>query len=193
MENETNETIIDSTKNNEEVDETTVEKKDVVETTKPKETPEAKRARLQRQLKQVNKELGIEEEYKVSTKKEKKSDDEFGLLEKTYLRSAGITDEDEVSLAKRLKKETGKDLDELIDSKYFKTELEDLRDAKASIEATSGVEGGGSESQAKNTPEYWKAKGVPPTREQVPDRKTRAKIARAMMSSAKSGSKFYND
>lgn len=125
--------------------------------------------------------------------KDKKSDEEFGLLQKTYLRAAGIVEEDEVELAKKLQKETGKELDTLIESKYFKTELEGLRDAKANIKATSGVKGGGGESKVKNTPEYWIAKGTPPTTEQVPDRKTRATIARAMMDSAKSGKKFYNE
>lgn len=127
-------------------------------------------------------------------KKEEKSDEEFGLLQKTYLRSADIVDEDEVELAKKLMKETGKDLDVLIESKYFKSELAELRDTKSVTKATSGVEGGGGENKAVDTPEHWIAKGVPPTPDQVPDKKTRVKIARAMMKNASTGGKmFYND
>jgi hypothetical protein len=191
MENENQETIIDSTQNNEEVVETT--KEEVVEPAKTRETPEAKKARLTRQLKQVNKELGVEE---VQSEKETKTtkENEFGLVEKGYLRSADIVEADEIELAQTLQKETGKDLDILIESKYFKSELKELRDSKAISKATSGVEGGGGDNKASNTPEHWIAKGVPPTKEQVPDRKTRVKIARAMMKDAStSGKRFYND
>ncbi|KKR45470.1 MAG: hypothetical protein UT82_C0028G0002 [Parcubacteria group bacterium GW2011_GWB1_40_14] len=124
---------------------------------------------------------------------DKNKPDEFGLLQKTYLRSAGITAEDEVELARDIQKKTGLDWDKLVDDDYFKSKLEVLRTAKANEEATLGVKGGGGTTQAKNTPEYWIAKGVPPTAEQVPDRKLRAKIARAMMAQSKDGSKFYNE
>jgi len=125
---------------------------------------------------------------------DKKAPNEFGLLEKTYLRSAGVTAEDEVELAKDIQKKTGMDWDQLVDDDYFQTKLEDLRTSRANVEATSDIKGGGGgQSGAKNTPEYWVAKGVPPTAEQVPDRKTRVKIARAFMTNSKEGKKFYND
>ena len=87
------------------------------------------------------------------------------------------------------------DVDEVLVDEDFKVKLERQQTNRANVEATSGVKGGGGGgSDAKNTPEYWIAKGVPPTREQVPDRKTRANIVRAMMAGAKtSGKKFYND
>lgn len=119
--------------------------------------------------------------------------DEFGLLQKTYLRAAGIMEEDEVELAKDLQKKTGLDWDKLVDDDYFKNKLENLRETKANTLATAGIKSGAGGSGAKNTPEYWIAKGVPPTIDQVSDRKTRAKIARAMMANTKSGKKFYND
>ena len=67
------------------------------------------------------------------------------------------------------------------------------RPARANVEATSDVRGGGNVSKVKEKPEYWIAKGVPPTREDVPDRKTRAEIARSMMDKSKSGKTFYNE
>lgn len=157
------------------------------------------------QLKKVkDADAKAQEEAKAKAKKEekkpeeskpqdKKSDEEFGLLEKSYLRSADIVDEDEIELVKKLMKETGKDIDKLIESKYFKSELEELRTTKKNEKATSNVRGGKGTTKATDNPEYWIAKGVPPTAEQVPDRKTRAKIARAMMASTKSGKKFYNE
>ena len=134
-------------------------------------------------------------EKKEKPKVEKSEPDkEFGLLEKSFLRSADIIDEDEIGLVKKLMEETGKEIDVLIETKYFKSELEELRAKKTIEKATSDIKGGRGETKAVNTPEYWIAKGTPPTAEQVPDRKTRAKIARAMMASAATGGKkFYND
>ena len=117
----------------------------------------------------------------------------FGLLEKSYLRSAGVVGEEEMELAKSIQKKTGLDWDALVDDDYFKSKLDSFRAKKANELATSNIKGGQGESGAKYTPEYWLAKGVPPSREEVPDRKSRVKIARAFMTSTKSGKKFYND
>jgi hypothetical protein len=151
---------------------------------------EAKIVELKKQLKEAKKpkETTTEEKPKKS-----ESNEEFGLLEKTYLRSADIVEADEVELAQKLQKETGKDLDALIESSYFKSELKDLRDAKATTKATSDVKGGGA-SKATDSVDHWVDKGVPPTREQVPDRATRVKIIKQLMQNASgSGKKFYND
>lgn len=139
-----------------------------------------------------------EEEKKVKPDKpklqDKKPDEEFGLLQKSYLRSADIVGEDEIELVKNLMEETGKEIDVLIETKYFKSELEELRSTKATEKATSEVKGGRGGTKASDTPEHWIAKGTPPTAEQVPDRKTRVKIARAMMANASTdGKKFYNE
>lgn len=124
----------------------------------------------------------------------KKSDN--ALLEKVEriaLRSEGITHTDDIELARNTAKKWGVDIDEVLADEDFKAKLGRQQTARANAEATSNIKGGGSDSNVKNTPEYWASKGVPPTREQVPDRKTRAKIARAMMDNVKSGKKFYND
>ena len=164
------------------------------EVEKPKETLEARRARLQRELKRTNQKLGIDEEAEKPAKKSKNKQDEFGLLEKTYLRSAGIVDSDEVELARNLAKKIGIPFDELVDDDYFKTKLEALRESKTNAVATSNVKGGGGgESNAKNTPEYWIAKNAYPTKEQVPDRKARYKIMNAILANSRTGGKqFYN-
>ncbi len=136
----------------------------------------------------------LEGSLKSPEKIESKNLDEFGLLQKTYLRSAGVVEEDEIELAKSIQKKTGLDWDKLVDDDYFKTKLEGLRTSKANTIATSNIKGGQGGSNTKNTPEYWIAKGETPTREQVPDRATRVKIARTMMANARtSGKKFYND
>lgn len=133
------------------------------------------------------------EGYRNPPKKDDKKPDEFGLLQKTYLRAAGITEEDEVELAKDIQKKSGLDWDKLVDDDYFKSKLENLRTEKANKAATSGVQGGTGAGQAKNTPEYWTAKGAIPKAEDVPDRKTRSKIIREMMKATKETGKFYNE
>ena len=129
-------------------------------------------------------------------KVENKKSDELLLekLEKVTLRSYDITHPDDVELARNTAKKWGVDVDEVVADEDFKAKLGRQQTARANVEATAGVKGGRGGSDVKNSPEYWVAKGVPPTREQVPDRKTRANIVRAMMANSKtSGKKFYND
>ena len=114
-------------------------------------------------------------------------------LEKTALRTANITHEDDIDLARKTAKKWGMDLEDVLLDDDFKTKLERQQTSRDNLNATSKVKGGAGTSQAKNTPEYWIAKGVPPTTADVPDRKARAKIARAMMSNAKTSKTFYND
>lgn len=116
-------------------------------------------------------------------------------VEQLSLQVAGITEQDEVKLAKDLQSETGMSIDKLLSSKYFKAELEDLRTSRANAEATTGVNGdqGGSKS-AKDTAAYWIAKGEYPTREQVSDKSVRAEIRKAFVDKETGGGKgkFYN-
>lgn len=116
------------------------------------------------------------------------------LSQKAFLRSEGIKRDDEVALALETAKKWGMDLDKLVDDEDFQVKLEKLRTKNANIEATAAVEGGGAGTSAKLTPAYWIAKGVPPTAQDVPDRKARVAIQRAMMEQGKNGGKtFYND
>lgn len=135
------------------------------------------------------------EEKKPDAKPEKSNED-FGLLELTYLKAEDIKEDDEIEFVKKELKEAGLSKDQLpklFANKYFKSQLEDFRNEKANVKATSDVKGGSGESRAKESPEHWISKGRPPTAEEVPDRKTRVKIARAMMDNVKSGKKFYNE
>ena len=149
----------------------------------------------------LQKKLGIDKKVEPESTNKDKSDgqtvtkDPDDLLEKAYLRSAQITDADEVELALTTAKKWGVSIDQLVDDEDFKLKLVKLRTKKSNDLATSNIKGNraSGQSQAKNTPEYWIAKGLPPTAEDVPDRKVRAKIARAMMESTKSTKKFYND
>jgi hypothetical protein len=143
--------------------------------------------------KRLKTKMSKSKETKTETTETKPEESKNGLLEKAFLRSAGITDKEEVELALLTAKKWDVDIDALVDDEDFQEKLEKHRTKKANLEATSDIKGDRSGTSAKNTPEYWVAKGTPPTADQVPDRKTRVKIARAMISNTKSGKKFYND
>ena len=143
---------------------------------------------LKRELKDLKK---SKEEVKETPKTKP---EESGLLQKSYLRAAGISDAEEVELALSTAKKWGVEVDALVDDEDFTAKLEKLRTSKANALATSNVRGGPSAASAKNTPDYWLAKGAPPSASDVPDRKTRAKIVRALMAKAgTNGKTFYND
>lgn len=115
------------------------------------------------------------------------------LIQKTYLRAANITAEDEVELALATAKKWAMPIDKLVDDEDFKGKLDKLRTQKANDLATSGIKGGPGSKSAMQTPEFYIARGTPPSADEVPDRKSRAEIARAMLSNAKNGKKFYNE
>lgn len=115
------------------------------------------------------------------------------LLQKTFLRAAQITAEDEVELALTTAKKWDMPVDKLVDDSDFQEKLEKHRTKKANELATSNVKGGAAGKSASTDPAYWIGKGTPPTADQVPSRKDRAAITRSLMANAKSGSKFYND
>lgn len=191
MPNETEETIVDSQENNEggEGNETEVETVAV-----PKQDYDKLNQTLG-SLKRELKDLKKSKEEPKETSKTNQPDENKLLerLEKVSLRQAGIEHSDDIELARNTAKKWNMDLEEVLGDEDFKAKLEKQQTTRANKEATSGIKGGAGQSQAKNTPEYWKAKGVPPTPADVPDRKTRAKIVRAMIEGSKSSKVFYND
>lgn len=148
---------------------------------------------LKRELKDLKKAKETPKEEAKDTPKNQATDSNNVLLEKAFLRSAQITDAEEVDLTLSTAKKWGMTVDQLVDDPDFQVKLDKFRTQKANQLAVSGVKGGAGQSQAKNTADYWIAKGVPPSPTDVPDRATRAKIARAMMNQAKSSKTFYND
>jgi hypothetical protein len=144
---------------------------------------------MKRELKDLRKALEPRETPNQNPKPE-----EFGLVQKSYLRAAGIAAEDEVELALSTAKKWGVEIDKLVDDEDFKIKLDKLRTQKSNALATANIPSGGSSQSAKSTAEYWISKGTPPSRADVPDRKTRATIIRAMMDKSKGSSgTFYND
>lgn len=150
---------------------------------KPTETLEARRARLMRQLDQTNKKLGLDTE-----KKAEPSSNSNDLVEKTFLIANGIKTADEIALARKIAKETGKDVESLLESTYFQTELKDFRDKKATDNATP-TGNNRSNNSSVDTVEYWIAKGELPPKSEV---KLRQDVVNARIKKESSGGVFYN-
>lgn len=147
---------------------------------------------LKRELKDLRK---PKDDTKETSTTNNKPDENLLLnrIEKMALKAANITHEDDIELARKTAKKWNMDLEDVLTDDDFQVKLAKQQSSRANIIASTNIKGGASQSNAKNTPEYWIAKGVPPTVADVPDRKTRATIARAMMANVKTGKKFYND
>ena len=147
---------------------------------------------LKRQLKDLQK--SREDAKETSTKNQPEENALLQRIEGLALAHAGIDHEDDVELARNTAKKWNMPLENVLRDEDFKVKLERQQTARSNAVATSNIRGGQGTSQAKNTPEYWRAKGSRPTPAEVPDRKTRAKIIREMMKDAATGGKkFYND
>lgn len=152
-------------------------------------------------IEEQNKQIGIlKRELKRSSKETsetpKKTTSESNVqdrLDALALRTAEITHEDDVELAKQTASKWNMAIEQIVEDEDFKAKLERQRDSRANAEATSNVKGNKTKGSPKQSADYWVAKGVPPTREQVPDRKLRAQIAKAMIQEVKTGKQFYSD
>ena len=150
---------------------------------KPVESLEARRARLQRQLDQTEKKMGL------STKKKEVQDSTPNNLgESAFLIANGIKDSDERNLAKKLAKETGKDLESLLETTYFQSELSSLRESKTTANATPKGSKRANNSSVDSV-EYWIAKNeLPP----VSEIKLRQDVVNARIKREETKSQFYN-
>lgn len=129
---------------------------------KPRETLEQQAARLQRELKRTRQKLGITEED-VEDERSTPKHKPFTLdrADKAFLIAKGLQTEEEWTLAKEYVQNTGKELEEVVDSRYFQKELTEMRqtrESKMAIDAVSGSKRG--LPSARDTVDYWLAKGV---------------------------------
>lgn len=110
------------------------------------------------------------EKQKLDSKVEKKVEqklEEKGLdrLDKAILRVEKITAPAEVELVEAMMKESGKDVEGVLASKYFQSELAALREAQATKDATpEGTKRSGQ--SPRDDVDYWIAKGELPPADQ---------------------------
>lgn len=162
------------------------------QTPKETESPEAKEARLQRELDRHYKkhpELKKQESTPEETKPEKSSEFDYG--QKAFLIANGIKEADEIDLVKKIMGETGKDLENVLGSTYFQTELKTFREDRATASATPSKTKRSAQNDT-NSVDYWIAKGeLPPNTPE--NQKLRADVVNARMKNESSGSPFTDN
>jgi predicted nuclease with TOPRIM domain len=170
--------------NNEEV----VETNEVEETQNTGETTDwkAKYEEIQGRLKRA--ETKLSKVDRTSEKTPSKKSDDFDYGEKAYLFARDIKTQSEMKLVRDVMKDTGKKLEDVLESKYFQAELKEMRD----IEQTSRAIPSNSKRTGQssvNTVDYWLAKGeLPPA--DMPDLRKEYVNAKAQKSVSKK--MFYN-
>ena len=117
--------------------------------------------------------------------KEKKSDpSELDYAKKAYLVANGIKGSKETELIQKVLSESGKTVDEVLESKYFQAELNELRELNKTDDALpKGSKRTGQ--SAQDTVDYWIAKGELPT-----DRKLRQDVVNARIAKETNKSVF---
>lgn len=188
--NETKTDVVTDTNDNKDVvvdvDTDTDVDVDTDEAPKPKKTEslEAKRAKLKRMLKQLDKKAGIDTEAETETRSSNSND----LGEKAFLAVNGIKTAEERAFFNKMKKETGKSADDLIESTYFQSEFSSFKEKQASANATpTGSKRAGNSSTS--TVDYWLAKGELPPASEV---QLRRDVVNARIKKEQSQGQFYN-
>jgi len=92
-------------------------------------------------------------EGKEEGKKEAEKNKGFDYGQKAFLKASGIAP-DEYDLVQEVMASTGKDIEAVLDSKYFQAELKERRDTKATKDATPDGSKR-STNTSRDTVEYW--------------------------------------
>lgn len=165
----------------------TEEQEEVVETETEdeefKESDEAKLSRLRRQAERLEKKLGLDQKPEKT-----KNKGELDYSQKAYLVASGVKGQDEFSLVTDVMRETGRTLEQVLESKYFQAELKEMRDSKATADAIpKGTKR--TASTARNEVEYWIQKGeLPPDTPE--NRKLRQEVVRKKSEQSENSSPF---
>ena len=143
--------------------------------------------RNQTKLKKLKLKMEEAKKAKPEDKKPEPKDkkESFDYAEKAYLKTSDVTP-DEFPLVKDIMDSTGKTLDDVLESKYFRAEQKELREAKESADAVPTGTKRSSQSH-KSKVDYWLAKGELPPNDQP---KLRREYVNAKAKADTDGSKF---
>jgi hypothetical protein len=133
---------------------TEIVEEEVVEE-KPKLTPDQLKAIRQREFTKLKKEF---EPVKTEPEALKGNNKDFDYAEKAFLKASGI-DREDFDFVREVADNTGKSIDEVIESKYFKAELKERKELRTSAEALPTATKRSGQS-AKDTVDYWLAKDI---------------------------------
>lgn len=151
--------------------ETEEESNDSTESTeesKPKETPQQRLARLERQAKQLRKKLGIDEADKPAAPSNKPSSQlsttDLGTL--AYLAQNGVEHAEDISYINEVMQTSGLSLVNVLSKSYVQAELKERQANRKSQDAIPS-NSRRSASNSRDKVDYWIAKGEMPPADQV--------------------------
>jgi len=107
-------------------------------------------------------------------------------VDRAVLSVKGITEPEEIELVERRKAETGRGLEELLATTWFKQELQEFREKATSFEVMPAGSKRSNQA-ARDSVEYWIQKGELPPKNQ---RQLRIDVVNARMKREKGGSVF---
>ena len=150
---------------------------------------------LKREIKDLKK---PKEETKETPEKTKPDDALLQRMEKLALKTANVTHEDDVELARKTAKKWGMEIEEVLEDDDFQVKLKKQQDSRSNIEATSGVKGDGSgKGNSKGKSDFWINSNTPPSDTDIETHKIPkselAKIMAHFITNKGSNKKFYND
>ena len=175
--------------------ETTDSQNGEVEEVIEEETVDSLKAKNQSLYEQLKKAKGFERdeeghwvkpEPKTEPKeiKSKKSDDlDYG--QKAFLVANGVKGEAETKLVREAMRESGKTLEQVLESKYFQSELENMRELAKTKDATPT--GRRTSNASVDSVEYWMSKPIA----DVP-KEMRIKVVNARLEKESGKGAFYN-
>lgn len=180
MNNETNEEVnFNEEQNNQEVAETNANE----ETQETEESTDwqARARELEGRLKRAEKKLSRNDN---DSPRQSSKTGEFDYGQKAFLVANGVKSSDEMNLVKEIMKDTGKSLDQVLESKYFTKELEELREVRKTSSAVPS-NSKRSNNTSRDSVDYWIAKGELPE-----DRELRSKVVKAKWQKSSSVNPF---
>ena len=121
----------------------------------------------------------------VSPQDPKKGELDYG--QKAYLNSLGFKDAEDHSYVQGIMKDTGKNLEDILSTPFVKAELTRLGEERATKAAAPAADGSRQGAPARDTVEYWLAKGELPPADQV---ELRRKVVDAKIAKEKNSSMF---
>jgi len=125
------------------------------------------------------------------TDKSNKNDKGLDYGEKAFLKSSGISGNEEIAIVEEAMKYTGKTLEEVIEHPFVKAELKNLREAKATADAMPKNNNRGT-TNSKSNIDYWIQKGeLPPNTPENTD--LRRKVVNERLKRTQNFNKFGGD
>jgi len=129
----------------------------------------------------------IKPDTKTTREEPKAKSDELDYGQKAFLYSHDlkVKGEKETKLVKDIMRETGKNLEQVLDSKYFQAELTEIRELQKTSDAT--IKGKDSKGVTLDSVEYWATKDF----KEVP-KDLKAKVIEHKLKTENTKNVFYN-